>query len=184
MKINQYNNKQNFRSINVVQIKKTAFKNPEDVAKIEAGVTEMFEIITEGSKGKVAGFLGNIKFLKKKPKIFSYLEQPRYVEILENLKKSGGYSLNWLSQNKKVSVREPINEAYHSFFVYTDRHKDICLDIDEKVNKFAKNPKNAPINLNQFFIRQLAEAIGNDEIKYYRIEQLNQIPKVFEEIGV
>lgn len=185
MRINQNNNNQpSFKSINVIQIKKSTFKHPDNLVEIENGVNDIFHMMTGEISGKSSGFFERIGLSKSKAKFYSYLEQPRYVQIVESLKKMGGYSINWLSQNKKISIREPINEDYHSFFVYTDKHKDICLNIDKSVNRYAKNPKNTPVELNQYFIQELAKNMGEDKINYYRVEQLTQLPYVFNKIGL
>lgn len=188
MRVNKSNNyrssQPNFKSVNIIQINKRVFKTPEDLAGIQSFANYIFNKLADIKTNTQPSFFNKIGLVKQKKQTFSYLEQPYYVPIRKKLKEMGDYSLSWLSQNKKIPVREPLNQDYHSFFLYTKEHKDFCVNLDKQLQTAAKKQNTSPVELNQVCIEKYAEFMGNEPIKVFTIDSLEQLSSTFKQIEV
>lgn len=149
----QNNRQTNFGSLNLVQVKKTAFKNPEDLI----GCTKVFD----KSLAKV-----NKEFIAKLPmpvRIIMHLigvsnpitraivdlESPLYPIIKKRCQKMGNNAPFWYESQFGIKVPEPLDKDYHSFWVLTKENKD-------DYNSFSKGKGNGQ------FKPQVKEALNKD----------------------
>lgn len=126
---NLNNNKSNvnFKSIYLIKVQKTAFKNcnfKTVVGKQINYVEDLKAINKEFNKALIksievpGSFLHNIWSKIKKP-IASYLECPLIDYLAANSKRRGHASLIWLQSRADVKIQAPLEKNYHSFFLFT-----------------------------------------------------------------
>lgn len=122
-----------FKSINLVQIPKKAFSNPEDKLECRDEFDSIFKYYISDTKEPTL-FERVKKFLKTdKPKASYVMEKPSYYAASIAMKQNNlRYSLSWLRRNSGLPISEPIDENYYSFFVYT---KDDALRAQKMVKK-------------------------------------------------
>jgi len=127
----QNRNQINFGSVNLIQISKKAFQEPENLKLVSKTFDKTADKITGEFIGKIpkpiATILTLLGLAKKGTKTGVYLESPLYRLILKD--SQGPYSLNWHCRNLGVPVLEPLNENYHSFYVHTKENKDYFLSL-------------------------------------------------------
>lgn len=204
MKITSYqnNNKTSFGSVNIIQVSKKAFNNSEDYIAINEEFHEAANKITREVGGKLNLVLNLLGLGKKSNKIISYLEEPGYIGIMKELKKSGNYSLSWLRQNTGFPIAENLSEGYHSFTVLTKKHKDASSSlvstkglfevwkkiIKEEIQEVrnGKKTKTAPVltaaKINQAISEKIKPIIDGEPVNKFIIEDLSELPNVFKQI--
>lgn len=200
---NQNNAQLNFGSVNLVQVSKKAFKNPDDLI----GVSKIFDNAVSKETGemnvKLATALTLLGFGKKSTKALTFLEQPCYPNMVSELKKEGSHlSLSWLSQHLGIPIAKPLSETHHSFYVYTKEQKDassglfsakqmytflkgILKEGFENI-KAGKSDNIKPVwtatKLNEKILNELKPIITNEPVHKFVIDDLSELPKVFKEI--
>ena len=112
-----------FKGVNMVQISKKAFKNPENAHAVIDDFCDTFVKEMEKYPHKSRGFLDKIirKFTKAAD-AFLYLETPAYIDKVDVLKenKLDGWPLSILSQKTGIPIKNAIDDDYHSFFILTN----------------------------------------------------------------
>lgn len=112
-----------FKSTYLIKIAKNLFPEPDNLERVALFFSDTLEDTINESNA-----IPNIPSIYRKFfKTFSFLEQPLYINMLEELKEEKVSSLAWLSQNIGLKIKNPINEHFHSFYVYTKEHKDLCM---------------------------------------------------------
>lgn len=194
----QNNNQLNFGSVNLIQVSKKAFKNPDNAKAAAIEFTKKANKAT--GENILSGLLTLMGIGKKHTKHISYLEQPGHTVIEESLRKNGNYSINWLSQNTDIPIKKSLSSEHHSFTILTKEHKDkaspilglkntmkIVKQTLKEGKKFSKNQKDMEdlwlsARLNQIYNEQLEPIIKNEPVNKFVIDDLRDLPKVFEKI--
>lgn len=186
-----------FGSVNLIQVSKKAFRNPDDASD----VFEEFNKVVNRTTGEVGDFVGRIFNLVGKGhitnKTFTYFEEsPAYYKVMETLQQNRRYSISWLSQNIGIPIAEPLSPAYHSFTILTKEQKDKASPLYSAKNLLAMTKKilneRTPdvissgiwglARMNQIFAEQLSPIIASKPVHKFVIDDLSQLPKVFEQI--
>ncbi|MFA7657848.1 MAG: hypothetical protein WCY19_00270 [Candidatus Gastranaerophilaceae bacterium] len=198
----QNNNQASFGSVNLVQVSRKAFKNPEDLVAVSKQFNNATIKVTNEVNSKLGTVLSLCGLGKKFNKTVVYLEQPGYANIAEELKKIGGYSTSWLSRNTGIPIAEPLSQSHHSFTVLTKEQKDGASHllfaknifaltkkvINEGLQKVSSGEKSkvegtwAAARLNQLLSEQLNPILEGQPVHKFVIDDLSQLPKVFEQI--
>jgi len=190
----QNNQQPNFTQINLVQVSKNAFKNPEDLY----AVNKTFQDMANEAAGEINGGLSSILTLfglgKKVNKTLDILEHPGYMSITKKINK--------INRAIGLQIKKPINEDYHSFFVYTKEHKDAVFEALSPKNQInslkqaraeaviaARQGENiTPLSLwvqvkaNDISLNKLETATAGEPINKYVINDLKEIPDIFKKI--
>lgn len=198
----QNNNQKSFGSVNLVQVSKKAFRNPEDLFAVNKQFTNATNKLTGEVNYKLGTVLNLFGLGKKSNKTVTYLEQPGYAVIARELKKSGGCSTSWLSQNTGIPIAEPLSPSHHSFTVLTKEQKDGASPLFSAKNMFAlmkkvinegfqklKSGEKSTIEstwtsarINQILIERIKPITDGQPVHKFVIDDLSQLPKVFEQI--
>lgn len=199
----QNNNQTSFGSVNLVQVSKKAFRNPDD---LKLAYKEFNKAVNKTTR-EVNDVIGTIFNLigkgQKTNKTVTYLEEsPAYFGIVEQLKKSGGYSTSWLSQNTGIPIAEPLSPNHHSFTILTKEQKDEASPlfssknifslmkkiINEGIQKVKSGEKSTiestwtSAKMNQILAEQIKPVTEGQSVHKFVIDDLSQLPKVFEQI--
>ncbi len=127
------NTNPSFKRVDVIHMPKKLFGNQsylEIEKSIEKTLIEQLPF-KEKMKAKVSNYLK-----KGAPAYEMFLESPGYSYLMDELKKAGGYSLNWLSAHTGVEVQKPVKEGFHTLFLITGRDLDNfrkCMGLYHKV---------------------------------------------------
>lgn len=199
----QNNYQQKFGSYNIIQVSKSAFKNPEDAIL----AYKEFNRAVNKTTREVNNFIGTIFTLigkgNKTNKTFTYLEEsPAYPLIMNHLKKSGNFSISWLSQNTEIPITEPLSPNHHSFTILTKKQKDeasplfsgrkffelIKTTTSEVTQKINNNPKIkidqnwANARMNQLYAEQIKPIIEGEPVHKFVINDFSELPEIFKQI--
>lgn len=196
----QQNNQPNFKQKYLIQIPKSAFPNPDDLSGVCQTMDEAVFAITKDKDTKVRDFLTKLGLGSKLHKTVGFLEYPAYVPIKEELQKMGR-SRNWLSKETGVQLKGPQSQTHHSFYVYTKQEKDhllnsvlsvwgemgIHLQLIKKTvqeHRIEDTPSLAEsmARVNQLMVEKLQKITNGKPAKKFVIDDLSQLPKVFEKI--
>lgn len=194
MRVMPYNNQPNFKSINLIQVQKTAFKDSKDLLTVEK--------IFNDKLNKVSGETSDYKWL-------SVFEQPLYACIVDEfnrLKVAGRIHINceldWLSDNLGSPMRKPIDIHYYSFLVYTKENKDTVLNnfnrlIVENKKRIAKVAKNKiregttnsyfsllikKMEMNNLLMAKLEQITAKEPDNTFVINDISELDGVWEKI--
>lgn len=151
-----------FTAVNLVQVSKKAFAHPENLTECYDLFGKSIDILT---KDKLTGFWGNLiaLFTPKNAKTAITAENYSY-----SLSKRGmeewnlPYCLNWVRQNTGLPIKEPLDNEYHSFYVYTKEHKvdvaQIFKDLFKKMFSYSREAvKKYPRDLQMVKIYSMAK---------------------------
>lgn len=196
----QTNNQPKFKSINIIQVSKEAFKNPDDLFGVQ---DQFFKEISKKTK-ELPDFLINllnaIGLGKKANKFIGLFEQPLYIPIANETKEKGLSSIYWFAQKAEIPIKGPLSSSHHSFWLYTKEHKDAAVDAlsksrqkqiqkmieqEEEQSFLDNNPHSTEWNLareNQLLLEEVEKVNANQPIRTFKIENFSELPKVFEEI--
>jgi len=199
----QNNNCRNFRSVNIIQVSKNAFKNTENAA----AVSKSFIKASNKAAGEIHPGLSSILSLfgfgKKANKTLTYLEQPGYVRVTKAVKRFGENFVNAISRKTGVSSARPLMEDYHTFVVLTGEHKDKAISLasaksnlslineiskgaaEKRVNgQLAKNEQEAWIALksNELLNNRINSIIAGEDIHTFKINDLSELPETYKKI--
>jgi len=198
------NNRQNFGSVNIIQVSKKAFKNPEDLNSVCDEFSKAISNITgETNNAYVSALINFVGLGKKCLKSVNFLESPGHANVINDLKEAGGHSIDWLSQYTGIKIPKPMSENHHSFFILTEQQKDaayknifsikniINLAINASIEDKARVKSGAmpelgnvriSARIHQQLIEKIKPIIKNEPIHKAAIDDLSQLPKVFEQI--
>lgn len=191
----------NFNRLLLIQASKDAFSNPKNLEEVSDVFKSNLEAAANSHKNPFFRVLDKIF---GNSQIISYLEQPKYVDLWKGLKGQGG-DMDWLSQNLNVKIKKPLDENYHSFYVYTDieaiaamyslHQKNVSMledaykkDFDKGVEVFDKvmgrkrvinNPSWITAKMNRHLFRDLKTLHENSEIENFKINDLSQLYEIF-----
>lgn len=200
----QPKNQPAFKSINLIQVSKKAFENSDDLRAVNDSFSKATSKVTGKINNKFTDFLVSLGLGSKLIKTIGFLEQPRYIEIMEELKKlGGGLSLNWLSQNTKTPIKEPLSKDFHSFYIYTKRNKDKVLvanSVSSQENlatinslafaKYMVNKSNSNCNdltkklveENRLILGIIDTDLHYEPVHKFVINDLSELPDIFKKI--
>jgi len=184
-----------FKQINLVQVSKKAFPNPENLNEC----TSMFfqtiskHIKTPSTKMRdIISTLGLNKYFLK----YDILPESPSVMFGLDLTKRYKYCLEWFEQNTGIKFRRPIDKDRHSFFVFTKEHHQKSCDIvsygnigsiQRKViaqyNELVANgQKPSDFYMHalqaQSFDKQMDELIQSAEVHKFQIEDLSKVDEI------
>jgi hypothetical protein len=114
----------NFKAVNIVQVPKKVFKDPENLK--ECSNTFKLALAKETGDKVNRGLFGILlsKILNKKNKTTHILERSSYYASKTMMEENNvPYSLYWLSQNTGLPIKGALDKNYHSFFVFTQDDK-------------------------------------------------------------
>lgn len=191
--IRQQNNQPSFKAVNIVQISKKAFSNPEDLSQVSKVFSRISRttLKTQGKLSKVFKALLGIK--NKARKTFSYFEQPDYISVAKTAKKNKT-SIHWLGQYSGIDIALPSSPDHHSFYVLTGEHKDKALELLSAKNfmgilkasqkaqsDLVKQGKNVflvtDVVHNNELVKKFNPIIGSEPANKVQINSLDDLPK-------
>lgn len=123
--------KTNFKGIYLIQLPRKSFSDPKNY---KACADLFIKSINKATNKRSLKFLNIFKPKLEQNKLLSCMENPSYInarKVLEYL--NGEYSISELSQKTGLPIKKPIENKYHSFFVFTGEHKD-------KIEMFLRKP--------------------------------------------
>ena len=190
----------NFKAVNIVQVPKRAFSNPENLKTCEK---EFSKVIAKATGDKLNGIIGAIValFTAKPHKIAIILEKPTYnvaKRAMQN--KNINYSLSWLKQNTGIPIEGPLQDGVHSFYVFTKEDKQSFRDAIIKPLKnilaytkegMKKHPSDnklanvyAQVKIGKATEDGFNQVIGDRNIPRIKIETLEDLPKIVKDLDV
>lgn len=199
----QNSNKASFGSVNLIQVSKTAFKHPDDLNL----AYKEFNTAVNTTTGEVNDLIGTIFNLigmgKKTNKTITYLEQsPAYFLLGKEMKKSGYTKVSWMSKETGIPIAEPLSPDHHSFTILTKEQKDKASPFASAVNRIlqykriidetvaiTKQGKGHIVDsmwttakINQLATEQMRPVLRGQPVNKFVIDDLSQLPTVFEKI--
>lgn len=206
----QTSNQPIFKGRYLIQISKKAFAEPANLEAAFDSFHKATAAIAGESQSPLSELLKTLGFPNKSPKVISILESPLFIQIQKDMKEANAPSNHWFRHHIGSSVI-PVakDEQYHSFTVLTKQDKDQTLKmlsgktigkITTLARKFMNTAKAYEYSRTNPTIEQVAhdrkkdlywihatldetlsKGLGEAE-KSFKIEDLSQLPKVFEEI--
>lgn len=197
----QNNNRTSFGSVNLIQVSKKAFRTSEDSRATRKEFNTAVKTITGEANNKLGKILRLFGFGNNN-KTVNFLEYHGYERIVEELKKIGDYSLSWFSQHKGLPIAGPLHQDYHSFTVLTKEHKNAANPLFSLKNMFQlgknvhadakarlRNGEKVKIDstwslirTSQLFSEQIRAITDGEPVHKFVIDDLSELPKVFEQI--
>ena len=136
-------------------------------------------------------------FGKKSAKVLTFLERPYHEEIEKYCKNNHIPNQYWLGQRFGIPLEGALDENMHSFYVVKKEDNDAVVDLkhdNELLKKIADEIKKRRRNANEGFSlkgifievnAKLGQAIMGflkKPEKTFKIDDLSELPKVFEQI--
>lgn len=189
MQINsiQPNNKLNFKGAYLIQVEKQGFINPDNLKEVRDTFTHALRANTKEVPPLIAKFLACCGLGEKAIKTVSFLEQINYVHMVESLRE----------HPNSATIKGPIDDRYHSFYVYTKTLKDRAILAltpyqREKIRLGVTNEEyrrqmetgtsydytTIKAKSNQRFMQILDTLRGNKPLKTFKIKSLWDLPEV------
>lgn len=190
----------NFKAVNIVQVPKKAFSNPENLKTCEK---EFSKVIDYATGDRMSGIWGTIValFSTKPHKTVTILEKPTYnvaKRVMQN--KNINYSLSWLSQNMGIPIEGPLQDGVHSFYVFTKEDKQGFMDAITKPLKnvlaytkegMKKHPSDnklanvyAQVKMGKATEDGFNQVIGDRNVAKIKIETLEDLPNIIKDLDV
>ena len=210
MKITQQNNfnrqqRQNFTGVNLIQISKKAFQTPNDAYITAMDFSREVNKITKEWPDSVTKLFGKLGLEKFVTKTISCLEQPLYVNLVDHAKRNGA-GVSWLAFRTQIPIKPPLSEDYHSFYLYTKKHKNQVADIINpnhykrysgsaiqqglklmEANPDRKSVIESPLwietKLNDIFVNEFDKVAQGEPLQQFKIENFSELPNVFKQIA-
>ena len=202
MNINHQNNI-GFKQINLVQVSKKAFTNPE----VSAQCSQEFFSALEKASGETVTYkwssFRNMFNLGRNRKMAGLFEYPSCNIAREELKKPGfNYSLYWLSENTGLDLKDKINPEKHSFFVLTGAEKNRLADMIsirhlmhlKNIASYFKSilKRNRPdmadtcynLMIGVFLDKDFKGILADKPVKNFSIENLDDLKNITNEFGL
>lgn len=194
--ISKHNNT-NFKAINLVQIPRKAFENPENYKECSRIFSKNVDRISKeffGAKLSVLLAFISTKFVKNLTVLESFSLSGAREALNDN---KINYSLSWLKQNTGLEIPDALDNEYHSFYIYTKEDKSKMMDAiktsaknlmtyaREAISKY-DDPKmqNAYTAIKMAIeIDSLANtAMAGTSIKKFKIENLDELKSISKEL--
>lgn len=195
----------NFGQVNLIQIPKKAFQNPENFRMCSKEFSKAVDKTT-GSGFILGRLMENLLTLlglggKRTCKTYTQLESRSY-SMCESLLNKMGYSLEWLEQNTGTKLKKPLNKDMHSFYLLTNEHKDGMLPYVKVSNTFKlmmphlkegvlKHPSDnqmstlyATAKVGEKMDKQFEEVIAGSKIHEFKLENLGELKNIADKLGV
>lgn len=178
----QTNTPTSFRSINLVQIPKTAFKKPDDLEFVEAtfkNIIDKTNLKNPQMPGLVRVIAMLMDLVSRRLKSVSFLESPGYTKIA----------------SKSSSAIKPLDENYHSFFVFTENNKDKLLkrcalnNVFKMAKKMKGNKPNSPqadkdITMNKLVSREIELLTAGEPVNKFVVGDLSELEDTLRKIAL
>ena len=197
--------KPNFKQVNLIQIPKKAFEDPQNLKQCSKKFGSVLDKAT--GKGLMAGsFVENLMVLlgiggKKVGKVYVQLES-RSHDMCDELLEGAGYSIEWLERNTGTKLKKPLDENMHSFYVLTKEHKDGVLpslkwtNISKIMLRYLKEgtlkyPQDN--EMSNFYARakagekldqQFDEVIAGSQIHKFKLKNLDELKNIADKLGI
>lgn len=182
-----------FKKVYLIQVQQKAFANPHNYKECSSTFAKKM------NKIMYSKFSNLIRILKKEPqKIITCMENPSYINAktaMTNLNCNN--SIQELVNKTGLPIKSPIENKYHSFFVYTGEHK-------EKIESTLRKPME---NLNEYFKegstkfpndrkmaiiyaqsklgtiqdKEVKQLISDSQIKKFKLKNLNELKNIAKE---
>ena len=188
----------NFKQVNLVQVSKKAFKNPEKFfecsdtfSRTLGKLVNQVELTSLQETLAKCGYSQPIKFL-------SIIESPGFLNIKNFLEKSGGKSLEWLKSITGINFPTALAEDYHSFIVLTKNeiyhyyqnlgygNEVDCINRAHKATLYETEnaiPK-AHVKFAEFMDENFKKVIDNKPIKKFKIESLDELENIVKNLDI
>lgn len=179
------NHQQNFNGVYLIQVERKGFIKPDDLPYVKDIFTKALRANTKEINPKIAKFLAYFGF-GKHIKTISFLEQINYAKMMND---------------EQTGYIKPIDEKYHSFYVYTKEHKNRAIKAltprkryfmrdkvegKEEAKQFKTGIKydstDTNKRANELFMMVLKRIRGNEPVKIFQIPSLSKLPDVVSEI--
>ena len=195
----------NFKQVNLIQISKKAFEDPE----VSSQCSKEFGKALQKATGRgffLGHFVENLLVTlglggKKTSKIYTQLESRSY-SMCDELLEGAGYSIEWLERNTGTKLKKPLDENMHSFYVLTKEHKDGVLPalkwtniskimlhyIKEGTLKFPQDN-----DMSDFYAcakagekldQQFDEVIEESQIHKFKLKNLDELKNIADKLGI
>lgn len=194
------NQSQNFKAVNIIQIPKKVFDNPDNFKACSESFGKALDVATGD---KLTGVFGNLVALfSTKHHKTTYQLEAASCEAANRLKDKYkmDYSLSWLRQNTGLPIKDEIEKDFHSFYVFTKEHKAFYVDaikksikmltkcVREGVSKYSGNENLAAIYVNIKANTALDEAIdkmtSEAPVKKFRLNNLDEIKNIVKDLDI
>ena len=190
----------NFKAVNIVQIPKRAFSNPENLKTCQKEFSKALDSTTGDKLNNIFGAILAL-FTTKPHKTGTILEKPTYNFAKTAMQKNGiNYSLSWLSQNTGIPIGNALKEGVHSFYVFTKEDKQGFMNALSKplkhlleftregLKRHPSDKKLANIYAHTKYGNAIEEGfnnvIGERKIPQIKIETLEDLPKIIKDLDV
>lgn len=191
----------NFKAVNIVQIPKKAFSNPENLENCKKEFSKALDCATMNRTNGILGTIKNLFNNIKPSNTKSYLEKPTYYYAKNAMQKNNiNYSLSWLSQHTGVPIAENLENGMHSFYVvtkdnmidflnaYTPPIKNVSELLKEALKKHPLDSKLADVcarvKIANLIERNFDRLIEYKGIPIIKIETLDDLPKIVKDLDV
>ena len=192
-----------FKSVNLIQVPKKAFKHPNDAIKVSKDFIKASNKATGEIHPILSQILSLFGFGKKANKTLTYLEQPGYVEVEKANQKYGAETVDAISRKTNISNAKPLMSDYHTFVVLTKEHKDQATPLasakgnismiakmakegaELRANNKLEPSEQAPwvaLKSNQILSEHMNNIMKDADIKTFQVKDLSELPKTFNKI--
>ncbi|MBR2430248.1 hypothetical protein IKB17_02140 [bacterium] len=202
---NNYNNySPNFKQVNLVKIKKSAFANPNNLHECQFRLDSVLKSFSKSKIGnKLLQILTFIGLGNLATKFVSILENPGFINIQEVLEKQKFCaSIDWLRLNTQTEIPDVIDPNAHSFYVLTGKDKnDYMAELNMK-NLFKIIDEVREISAEKTFSDQdiaecfavaktcnlfnnrFNESIKDKPVKTFELESLEQLNEIAKDLKI
>lgn len=195
----------NFRQVNLVQVPKKVFQNPERLKECSVLFSKALDKAS-GTEFCLGRFVENLIALfgfgsKKVSKMYSQLEHQSYT-ICKPLVDKYGYSMQWLGQNTGTKLANAIDKDMHSFYVLTGEHKDKACDkvkMSAWVNEVLRYSKEGAVKhsgdeamtklyayakIGDDLDQKFNQIIEGSDIHKFKVENLDELKGIVDKLGI
>lgn len=205
---NQQNYQPKFGQVYLIQVSKKAFSNPQNLDYVRDVFCNSVSKITKEMPFSLSNALAKLGVSRKSQKTFSFLESPTYPQIKKDLQESQAPSIHWFNFHIGNTVKEPLDQNYHSFYMLTKDDKNGLIDSFSpknikitwaRLHSFMENAKSSIYQglsnenilhsqkkdlywIHAEFDKILAKNVKEPE-KTFRINNLSELTEIFKEIA-
>lgn len=202
MKIsNIQQNQPSFKQINLVQIPKKAFNNPDNMISCTQDFYNSLAECATKKSSKISDFLSSIGLSKYFSKYTVLQESPTYM-LGKRLSEQYGYSVEYFEQNTKIPFKKALNKDMFSYFVLTKKHhkeaSDLCSRsykkelINYATKEFIKLQQEGKYPseyvpgaiATKEFEKSLDKIISEDEIHKFELNSIDELKNIVGELNI
>lgn len=195
------NNQPSFKQINLIQIPKKAYTDPNDTIQCTLNFYNTLLDCTNKKPSKLSNFLSKLGLSKHATK-YSVVQESPTCMLGKKLHDEYGYSVEYFEQNTKVPFKKPLKEDMFSYFIFTkNHHKEVCkmqtksyskklldnaMQEYSKLKKEGKYPSEfvpAAIATKELD-KDLDKIIAQDTIHKFELNSVDELKNIIEELDI